>query len=47
MNDHGIALSRLANQAPFVNLAPEQEDRVMELIAEIEAIFKESIQKAS
>jgi hypothetical protein len=47
MKDKGVALSNLGKQAPFVNLTPEQEQRVLELIAEIEAIFKQSLQKAS
>ena len=38
-------LSHLANQAPLVNLTPEQEDRVMVLIAEIRAIFNEQMEK--
>ncbi len=44
--NHGVALSRLANQAPFANLTPEQDQRVLELIAEIKSIF-ESVKKAS
>jgi hypothetical protein len=47
MNDHGVALSTLGHQAMFVNLTPEQEQRVLELIAEIRAIFDQAIQKAS
>jgi hypothetical protein len=47
MTDHGVALSRLANQAPFVNLTPEQEQRVLELIAEIGDIFNQEAKKAS
>jgi hypothetical protein len=39
MKDHGVALSRLGNQAMLVNLTPEQEQRVLELIAEIQTIF--------
>lgn len=46
MKDKGVALSRLGNRAPFIKLNPEQEKRVQELIAEIEAIFQESIRKA-
>ncbi|MFY9700773.1 MAG: hypothetical protein WAK02_01365 [Terriglobales bacterium] len=45
MMDQGVALSHLANQAPLVNLTPEQEDRVMVLIAEIRAIFNEQMEK--
>jgi len=47
MKDHGAALSRLGNQAMLVNLNPEQEKRVLELSAEIEAIFNESTQKVA
>lgn len=47
MKDHGVALSRLGNQAMLVNLTPEQEKRVLEMIDEIEAIFNQSIQKVS
>ena len=47
MKDHGAALSRLANQAPFISLTPEQEQRVLELIAEIGDIFNQQVQKAS
>jgi hypothetical protein len=47
MKDHGAALSRLANQAPFVNLTPEQEQRVLKLIEEIGNIFNQQVQKAS
>jgi hypothetical protein len=47
MNDHGAALSRLGNQASVINLTPEQEDRVLELIAEIKAIFDQQAKKAS
>jgi hypothetical protein len=47
MKDHGVALSRLGIQAVLVDLAPEQEERVMDLIAEIQAIFDHSLQKAS
>jgi hypothetical protein len=47
MNDHGVALSTLGQQAMFVNLTPEQEQRVLELIAEIRAIFDQALQKAS
>jgi hypothetical protein len=45
MKDQGVALSQLADQAPLVNLTTEQEDRVMELIAEIRAIFEEQIER--
>jgi hypothetical protein len=47
MKDHGVALSRLGNQGAVVNLTPEQEQRVLELIAEIQAIFDEQVKKAS
>jgi hypothetical protein len=47
MKDKGIALSHLANQAPLVSLTPKQENRVMELIAEISAVFNQQIEKAS
>jgi hypothetical protein len=47
MKDKGVALSHLANQAPFVNLTPEQEEHVMELIAEIRAVFNQQVEKAS
>ena len=43
MKDHGVALSRLGNQAMLVNLTPEQEQRVLELIAEIQTIFDQSL----
>jgi hypothetical protein len=44
MRDHGAGLSSLGKQAMFVNLTPEQEQRVLELIAEIRNIFKQSAQ---
>lgn len=47
MEDHGVALSNLAKQAPFVNLTPDEEQHVLDLIAEIRAIFDKQIQKAS
>lgn len=47
MKDHGVALSNLGKQAMFVNLTPEQEQRVLELIAEIRAIFNQQVEKAS
>jgi hypothetical protein len=49
MKDNGVALSNLGKQAMLVNLTPEQEQRVMELIAEIKAIFDQSsrVEKAS
>ena len=47
MKDHGVALSRLGHQGAVVNLTPEQEQRVMELIAEIQSIFDQSFKKAS
>jgi hypothetical protein len=47
MKDHGVALSRLGNQGAVVNLTPEQDERVMKLVAEIQAIFDQSLKKAS
>ncbi len=47
MTDHGIALGNLAKQAPFVNLTPEKEQRVMELIREIKGIFDQQAKKTS
>jgi hypothetical protein len=47
MKDHGVALSKLGQQAMFVSLTPEQEQRVLELIAEITAIFNHQAKKAS
>ena len=47
MQDNGVALGYLANQAPFVNLTPEQEQRVLELISEIRVIFNQQVEKAS
>jgi hypothetical protein len=47
MNDHGVALNHLANQAPFVNLTPQQKDRVWELIREIKSIFNQQAKKAT
>jgi hypothetical protein len=41
MEDHGVALSNLAKQAPFVKLTPEQEQQVKDLIAKISAIFNQ------
>lgn len=46
MKDHGVALSNLAKQAPFVRLNDEQEARVIELITEIRSIFDQQLQKA-
>lgn len=45
MKDHGVALSNLGKQAPFVNLTPEQEQRVLDLIAEIKSIFDQQAKK--
>ena len=47
MKDHGVALSNLGQQAMFVSLTPEEEQRVLELIAEITAIFNHQAKKAS
>src|SRR5882762_8663061 len=47
VKDHGVALSNLGKQAPFVNLTLEREQRVLELIAEIKSIFNEQVEKAS
>ena len=47
MKDHGAALRSLGQQAMFVNLTPEQDRRVLELIAEIRAIFNQQVEKAS
>jgi hypothetical protein len=42
MTDHGVTLSQLANRAPYVHLTPEQENRVLELIREINSIFDDN-----
>jgi hypothetical protein len=48
MEDHGVALSNLAKQAPFIKLTAEQEQQVKELIAKISAIFnQQQAKKAS
>ena len=48
MKDHGVTLSELAKQAPFVNLTPTEEQRVLRLIKEIKDIFdREAKKKAS
>jgi hypothetical protein len=46
MTDHGVSLSNLAKRAPFVNLTSEKEQRVMELISQIKAIFDQQAKKA-
>lgn len=46
MKDHGVALSNLAKQALLAELTDEQENRVMELIAEIRAILDKQLRKA-
>ena len=45
MKDHGVALSDLAKQAPFVNLTPIEEDRVLQLIKDIKDIFDRQAKK--
>jgi hypothetical protein len=45
MQDYGVALSNLGKQAPFVNLTPEQERRVLALINEIKFIFDQQTKK--
>jgi hypothetical protein len=37
----GPRLNELANQLPLLNFNPEQEQRLLELIAVLEALFKE------
>jgi hypothetical protein len=46
VKDHGVALSNLGKQAMFVDLTPEQEARVEELVAEITRIFDQQTRKA-
>jgi hypothetical protein len=45
MKDHGVALSDLAKQAPFVNLTPIEEERVLQLIKDIKDIFDRQAKK--
>jgi hypothetical protein len=45
MKDHGVALSNLAKQAPFVDLTDSEEQRVWELIEEIKAVFERQAKK--
>jgi hypothetical protein len=39
MPEIGVALSRLGNDASFIALKPAQEQRVREMIKELEAIY--------
>ena len=45
MADYHVVLSNLAKQAPFVDLPPEQEQRVRELIDEIKTIFDRQVKR--
>jgi hypothetical protein len=42
MAEIGAALNRLGNDASFVGLDPAQEQRVRDLVAELEAIYRQA-----
>jgi hypothetical protein len=42
MAEIGAALNRLGNDASFVGLDPAQEQRVRDLVAELEAIHRQA-----
>ena len=42
----GPRFNKLSNQFPFLSFTPEQEQRVLELLAELERIFKQAEQAA-
>ena len=46
MKDAGVALSNLAKQALLIDLSPEDERRVMDLILKIKSIFDKSNEKS-
>ncbi len=45
MAEIGAALSRLGNDASFVELDPLQEQRVRDLVAKLEEIYRQAKQK--
>jgi len=42
----GPRLSKLGNQFPFLNFTPEQQQQILELLAQMEVIFKQAEQAA-
>jgi hypothetical protein len=45
MPELGAALDRLGNEASVIQLSPAQEQRVRELVRELESIYSQAQQK--
>jgi hypothetical protein len=45
MPEIGAALDRLGKEASFIQLSPAQEQRVRELVGELEAIYSQAKQQ--